>query len=132
MTVTEKQKELILSGFLYIAIHLAEDEDGNIPDDSSESATNTAKQVIDLFLSKARPDDITEYVNNIPWNSDSPSAVWDNLGSDLCFEFLGSGVGFYDRFQLPESTRSRLSDVACETQTYVSAIIGDDSLLYFE
>lgn len=130
--ITEKQKELILSGFLYIAEHLAEDDEGNLPNDSSESAINTAKKVIDSFLSKARPDDISEYVNNIPWNSDSPSGVWVNLGNDLCFEFLGYGVGFYDRYQLPESTRHRLSDVACETQKYVDAVIGDDGLLYFE
>lgn len=132
---TEEQKRHILSGFLYIAEEMAYDMDSDLPErtiHSSPEAKEKAKILINSFLSMARKPDIEHYLITVPWNSDSRSGLWVNLGNDLAHEFIGTGVSFTDRAELRDSVAKHLSSIASDLQDGTQPVAGDNGLMYFE
>jgi hypothetical protein len=130
--------EEVLRGYIVAALWSTNDEStpsGGVPFDenySAEDLTDAArdqfrKNVV-KFLELASETDLAHYRENKTIDP-SQGTVGDYLGHDIWLDSQGHGVGFWDRDELAQDVRDRLSEVADELgEQHIYA--GDDGRIH--
>lgn len=125
----DEATESALETALQEAIASSDWEDEDIdPDDLDRTmiAPETRKKFRDM---------IEALTKKAPWAVEASGVSPDDLGSDFYLTSAASGVGFYDRENIPSSAANELTSVINGDSSLVleggSIYLGDDKLLYW-